>query len=73
MVMVKASLAATKPKVLAGAYLLESNLPTALLECGLGEALLEYQAMTWIWRLVLEHYPGPGMILRFMVGREEES
>jgi hypothetical protein len=37
MIKVKASLAASEPKVLAGAYLLESDLPTALQKVCLGE------------------------------------
>lgn len=72
MVKVRASSAATKPKVLAGILLYEKQLPEVLLECGLGEALQEYVALPRVWRFVLELYPGPKMMLRFMEGDTED-
>lgn len=70
MVKVRASSAATKPKVLAGVFLLQAKLPSVFLDCGLGDALMEYEAPPRVWRFVLEHYPGAPKMLAFMEGEE---
>ena len=70
MVKVRASSAATKPKVLAGVFLLQAKLPSVFLDCGLGDALMEYEAPPRVWRIVLEQYPGAAKMLAFMEGEE---
>ena len=73
MVKVRASSAATKPKVLAGVMLLEERVPSAAWECGLADALTEYVAVPRVWKWVLELYPGPDTIWRYMNGDDESA
>lgn len=68
MVKVRASSAATKPKVLTGVHLLEADLPKVLVECGLSEALQEYRATPEVWRTVLECYPGKAKMEVLLAG-----
>ena len=56
-VKVKSSNLATKPKVLSGVYVLESDIPTMLLEYS-GSDLLDLKATPQVWRIVLSNYPG---------------
>ena len=67
-VKVKASSAATKPKVLGGCYLLEIELPSEALELNLHQMLLEFKAVPRVWRAVLEHYPGFARMVEWMGG-----
>lgn len=73
MVKMRASSAATKPKVLAGAQLLEGDLPGILVECGQGDVLQELEAPPSVWKLVLDHYPGRRAMERLVEGKEVHS
>eukprot|EP00956_Cyclotella_meneghiniana_P001323 scaffold1440_cov23-Cyclotella_meneghiniana.AAC.4 len=71
-VKVKASSAATKPKVLGGCFLLEASFPREVKQLGLDLALLGYSATPRVWRIVIENYPGLGRMIGFMGIRSEE-
>lgn len=73
MVKVRASSAATKPKVLAGAQLLEVSIPTVILDLGITLMLEELKATPGVWRVVLENYPGLDTMQRFFDGRDASS
>ena len=73
LVRVKPSSAATKPKVLAGVSLLEADLPLTLVECGLSEMLLDFEAPPAIWKFILEHYPGRMTMETFIECEDDPS
>ena len=73
LVRVRPSSAATKPKVLAGVYLLEADLPLTLVECGFVEMLQEFEAPPAVWKFMLEHYPGRTTMTAFLEEGDEPS
>lgn len=65
LVKVRPASMATKPKVLAGVWLMEEELPRHLVECGFGDLLQEFKAYPSVWKGVLELYPGKEEMMAF--------
>ena len=65
LIKVRPASAATKPKALSGAVLLESSLPRAMVMGGCAADLLSLQAAPKTWKIVLEFYPGASVLERW--------
>jgi hypothetical protein len=65
-VKVRPSSAATKPKILSGVFLIETDIPSSILQGGGGNLLTSFELPPPLWKFMIEMYPGYHEMLDFV-------